>query len=98
MRERIAETLGDVFWSDLRAHAERDALILVADDLDLVDVGMALATNDAPAVEAWIQGGKLTKPTAEDLVRWPLEVGLGFSSVIVQPFVLIRRPAAPTLS
>jgi hypothetical protein len=30
VRERLAAHLGEVFWSDLRAHAARDALILVA--------------------------------------------------------------------
>jgi len=98
MRDRLSETLGEVFWSDLRAHAARDAVIVIAADLDLLDAAEAMALNDAARVEAWIQAGKITKPSAEDLARWPLEVGLRFSSVIVQPFVLIKRPAAPILS
>jgi len=98
MRERLAETLGEVFWSDLRAHAARDAVILVADDLDLIDVGVALGSNDVAAVDGWIRAGKLTKPTAEDLERWPLDVGMRFLSVVVAPYVLVRRPAAPLLS
>ncbi len=98
MRERLAESLGEVFWSDLRAHAARDALIVVASDLDLLDVGVALGSNDVAAVEGWIRAGKLTKPTTEDLARWPLEVGLRFLSVVVQPYVLVRRPESPVLS
>jgi hypothetical protein len=98
MRERLAETLGDVFWTDLRAHAARDALIIVADELDLVDVGMAVASDDVATVDAWIREGKLSKPTAEDLARWPLDGAARFRSLIVQPFVLIRRPAPGVLS
>ncbi|MGK3965470.1 DUF2288 family protein [Sorangium sp. So ce118] len=98
MRERLANTLGEVFWTDLRAHAARDAVILVAADLDLLDVGEALASNDAAAVQAWIAAGKLTKPTAEDLARWPLQAELRFLSVVVAPFVLVRRPPSPPLS
>ncbi|WP_437488992.1 DUF2288 family protein [Sorangium sp. So ce1014] len=95
MRERLAKTLGEVFWTDLRAHAARDGIILVAADLDLLDVGEAVASNDAAAVQAWIAAGKLTKPTAEDLTRWPLQRDLRFVSLVVAPFVLVRRPAPP---
>jgi len=98
MRDKLAATVGDVFWTDLRAHAARDALIIVADDLDLVDVGVAVAADDAATVQAWIRAGKLTKPTAEDLSRWSLEGAARFRSLIVQPFVLIRRPAPGMLS
>ncbi len=90
MRERLAAYLGDVFWSDLRAHAARDALIVVADDLDLLDVGVAVASDDAARVEAWIKGQKLRKPSAEDLARWPADPAAMFESLPVQPFVLIR--------
>jgi hypothetical protein len=90
MRERLAATLGDVFWSDLRAHAARDALIVVADDLDMLDVGVAVASDDAPQVEAWIRNQKLRKPSTDDLARWPADPAAMFESLVVQPFVLIR--------
>lgn len=73
----------------------RDGIILVAADLDLLDVGEAVAANDAAKVQAWIAAGKLTKPTAEDLTRWPLQLDLRFLSLVVAPFVLVRRPASP---
>ncbi len=94
MRDKLAETLGDVYWSDLRAHAARDAIIIVAEELDLVDVGVAMAENDVQAVSAWIEAGKLTKPTAADLEIFPLEVGAHFRSLIVAPYVLMHRPNA----
>ncbi|HSO00114.1 MAG TPA: DUF2288 domain-containing protein [Candidatus Nanopelagicales bacterium] len=93
MQDQLTETMGEVLWSDLSAHAARDAIILVADDLDLLEVGVAFAENDVQAVDAWIGEGKIAKPTAEDLVRWPLQEGMRFISLIVSPFVLVRRPA-----
>jgi hypothetical protein len=92
MREKLAQSVGDVFWTDLRFHVARDAVIIVADELTLIDVGAALASNDVAAVDAWIQAGLLTKPTADDLSRWPLAPGARFSSLIIAPFVLVHRP------
>jgi hypothetical protein len=94
MREKLAATMGEVFWSDLRAHAARDALVVVDDGLDLLDVGEALATDDARRVGAWIEEGKIKKPSAEELARWPGDEGARFESLIVAPFVLIRPRGA----
>jgi len=97
MRERLAAFLGDVYWSDLQAHAARDALIVVAEGLDLLEVGAAIASDDAPRVDAWIGSRALSKPTAADLARWPAETLAVFESLVVAPFVLIRprRPRPP---
>ncbi len=99
MREHLAAILGDVYWSDLRAHAARDALIVVAAQLDLLDVGVAVATDDAPRVQRWIEAQLLTKPSAAELARWPAEPLATFESLVVAPYVLIRPrrrgPEAP---
>lgn len=88
-------TMGEVLWSDLQAHATRDAVIVVAAGLDLLDVGEALANNEAARVEAWIREGRLSKPTADDLRLWPAERAARFESLIVAPFVLIRKVQPP---
>lgn len=92
MRDKLAATRGHVFWSDLRAHAQRDVIIVVAEELDLLDVGEAVAANDTARVQRWIEEKKLTKPTTEDLARWPTEPAARFESLIVAPFVLVRPP------
>jgi hypothetical protein len=90
MRRNLEAFHGDVLGSDLAAHAARDALIVVADGLDLLEVGAAVAADDTPRVEGWVRGGELRKPSAADLARWPADPAAVFESVIVAPFVLIR--------
>ena len=92
MRERIADTKGPVFWTDLEAHVKRDAVIIANVELDLVDVGMALATNDTQSVQGWIAAGKIKKPSVEDIARWCVAPNVTFTSVVVQPFVVIHPP------
>jgi len=97
MRDELRATVGVVLWSDLQAHAKRDAVVVVGAGLDLVDAGAALAENDAARVEQWIQSGLLSKPTAADIERWSIDRAARFDSLIVAPFVLIRpreRPAS----
>jgi hypothetical protein len=91
MREKLSGQVGNVFWSDLRAHALRDALVVVGEGLDLVEVGEALARDDAKKVEAWLAAGKLGKPSAADLATWAEATGAVFESLIVAPFVLVRK-------
>ena len=84
-REELAETL----WSELIPHAQRDALIVVTSDLDIVDVALALAQDDVTSVQYWIQENLIHKPTADELGCWNLEPTKLFNALIVQPFVLI---------
>ena len=91
MRARLEESLGPVRLSDLGAHLARDAVIVVAPSLDLLDVGVAVAENDTGRIDAWIRDGVVTKPTLEQLERWGRTEGEVAHALVVQPFVLVRE-------
>ncbi len=95
MRDELLAKLGVVLWSDLQAHAKRDALIVVTGALDIVDAGVALAQNDVERVQQWIQSGLLTKPTAAELELWSIDSAARFETLIIAPFVLMRPRARP---
>ena len=90
VRERLEQDLAKVDWPWLRPHARRDALILVADDLDLVGVGASVAEDDRVRVSAWIGEGRLRKPTPEQVRSWEERPETAFHVLIVQPYVLAR--------
>ena len=98
LRDDLAVTMGPVSFGDLRPHVARDAVIVVDAKLDILDVGVAIAKDDKPSVEAWIASGRLKKPSKDDLERWSRVQGAGFVAVIVAPFVLVRedRSASPS--
>jgi hypothetical protein len=91
MREALAAQVGDVYWSDLRAHALRGALLVVGAELDMVDVAVALASDDAASVAGWVGEGMLGKPTGDQLQAWESEEGPMFRTLIVQPWVLLKK-------
>ncbi len=78
-------------FADLRAHLARDAVIVVDASLDLLDVGEALALDDEPRVAAWIAAGLIGKPSLQALERWARTEGPAWTSLVVQPFVLVRE-------
>lgn len=90
LRKKFEIEIGPADWKTLRPHLLRDAVILVAPDLDLIDVGIKVAEDDKAAIVQWIRAGKLTKPTPREAAVWekgetdPL-------AVIVSPFVLVQQ-------
>ena len=79
------------FWIDLKDHQERGAIIIVSRDLDLVTVGTAVASDEAKVVQGWINGGKLTRPTPDQLAAWNQMQAKEFRFVIAQPYVLVQE-------
>lgn len=94
LREKLELSVGEVLYSDLAAHAARDAIVVVADALDLVDVGFAVASDDVDRVGAWIGDGSMRKPRRAELERWQKDADVRFLSLIVAPFVLVRPTRA----
>ena len=90
LKEDLAKTLDEAEWSWLKPHAQRDAIVMVAQGLDLLVVAEAIALNSSTQVQDWIAQGLLSKPTQEQMDAWDQESGRKFMSLVVQPFVLIQ--------
>ncbi len=90
LRNKFEDEIGPADWKSLRAHFVRDAIIIVDASLDLIEVGIEAADNKTDRIEAWINGGMLTKPSPEDARVW--EKGeIELLSIIVAPFVLVQH-------
>lgn len=94
-REELALTVDEAAWNWLRAHLERGGLIVVARDLDIVDVGVKIAADDSASIGGWIAGGKLAKPSAGQIADWGREKEKRFLCLIVSPYVLIQEKQDP---
>lgn len=90
LRTQLSEDLSIVSWAHLRPHHERDALVLVDDALDLVDVAVALAKDDTQSVAAWMHTKLVRRSAPDDDARWTRQ-GATFQFLIVRPWVLARE-------
>lgn len=96
LRTELAEMIDQAEWEWLMPHAQRDAVVIVDATLDLLDVGVAIASDNASAVQHWISEQQLYKPSPEQLTDWSTDRTHRFNALIVQPYVLVQdlAPAA----
>jgi len=90
-----AKLLGEtapISWQELQPFFARGALLWVAEELDLIEVALAVAENDQARVATWSatgQMGKVAESRAADLLARDPRLW----AVVVAPWVLIQERA-----
>ncbi|MBW4417979.1 MAG: DUF2288 domain-containing protein [Myxacorys californica WJT36-NPBG1] len=91
LRDELKETVDEAEWDWLMPHEERGAVIVVAEGLDLVEVGVAIANDNVTSVQHWIGECLLYKPSDEQKAVWNQNQEKRFNALIVQPYVLVQE-------
>lgn len=94
LRTELSETIDEAEWEWLMPHVKRDAVIVVSLDLDLLDVGEAIANDNIPLVQRWIDEELISKPSNQQLGLWNSNQQKRFNTLIIQPYVLVQEVAA----
>jgi hypothetical protein len=94
LRKELSETLDEAEWEWLIPHVQRDAVILVSLNLDLIDVAEAIATDNTITVQEWIENQLLSKPSNTQMGEWNSDRQKRFNTLILQPYVLVQEIAA----
>lgn len=90
LRLELAEMVEPAEWQWLSPHSKRDAIVVVDPNLDLVEVGLAIATDNTASVQRWIGEQRLVKPSAEQLGAWGGDRAKRLKTLIIQPYVLVQ--------
>jgi hypothetical protein len=93
LREQLAEILDEAELEWLKPHIQKDAVIIVVPELDLLDVGVAIASDDTQKIQHWIGEQLLAKPSPEILNRWNANPQQKFQAMIIQPYILVKETA-----
>lgn len=91
LREQLTEAVDEASWEWLIPHAKRDVVVVVTEGLELLDVGVAIASDDTLSVQHWISEQLVHKPFPEQLTAWNGEPAKKFQALIVQPYVLVKE-------
>ena len=94
LKAQLAENLDEAEWEWLIPHVQRDVVVVVAQPLNLLDVGVAIASDNTAVVQNWISEELLAKPSTTQLSDWNGDRNKRFNTLIVQPFVLVQELAA----
>ncbi|GAA6618491.1 DUF2288 domain-containing protein [Scytonema sp. NUACC26] len=94
LRAELLENLDEAEWSWLIPHVQRDAVIVVTEGLDLIDVGVAIASDRVSEVQVWIDEALIAKPSIAQVGEWNMQQEKRFNTLIVQPFVLVQEKIA----
>ena len=90
LRAELAEMVDQAEWDWLEEHAKRGRVIVVAPNLDLIEVGVAIAEDQVTTVQQWMADGWIYYPTEEQISDWNQNKTQSFASLIIQPFVLLK--------
>lgn len=90
-KEGLKRTLDEAEWSWIEPLLERESVIVVSQDLELLSVAEKVADDDKAAVTKWIADGHVTKPSPAQIAAWQAVPEKRFLTVVVQPFVLIQE-------
>lgn len=93
LKKKLSDELETAEWEILKPHHQRDAVIIVDPDLDLIDVAARVGSNDLKQVANWMKDGRVSKPSPEQIATWTESPTTPFLFVIVQPWVLIQAKA-----
>ena len=93
LRAELQESIDEAEWQWLEPHARRDSVVWVAAELNLVDVGYAIANDETLSVQHWIDEALIQKPSEHQMLSWTQDQAKRFNALIVQPFVLVQEIA-----
>ncbi|MNJ87840.1 hypothetical protein D3C87_53750 [compost metagenome] len=79
-----------IAWQELLRYFAGGLVIVVADELDLVDVAARFAIDDKAAVERWLNAGQLAKVSDAQASIW-LEADALLWTVVARPWVLVQE-------
>ena len=83
---RLASEAHDTDWDYLKAPHAKGALIWVAQDVDLIEVGVAVVSDDKAKVEAWLGSGQIASfPDRLAIAQQPMK------ALIAAPYVLTQE-------
>lgn len=97
LRSELNQQTAQMRWSELERFFAGGALILVASQLDLIDVGARIGADDKDSVLGWMNAGLLRKVTDDEAGIWQAQDALLWT-VVVKPWILVQQERQQTPS
>jgi len=91
LKDKLQSEILDTQWEPVAPHFARGTVYLLDEDLDIVEVGQAMATDDISQIKQFLDNGLMAPPTPEEATLFAKESSILFKMLIIEPYVLIQR-------
>jgi len=91
LKSQLTANLDEANWEWLMPHVDRDVLLIVIPELDLLEVGEAIASDNVTSVQRWISEQQISKPSPVQVASWNENSAKKFNALIISPYVLIQE-------
>lgn len=81
---------GKITWPELQRYFARGVIIIVAAEIDLLDVAAAISSDNKIRIEDLMKRGKIIRATDEHARNWQDSNPL-FWATVVAPWVLVQE-------
>lgn len=89
LRAKINQETAKIPWSSLQRFFAQGTAVWVGQDLDLVEVALAIAEDSAERVGGWTSEGRVSRVSDEQARSW-IENDALVWAVVVRPWVLVQ--------
>jgi len=89
-RDKLNRETSKIAWKELQRFFASGAALVVADDLDLVEVALELSRDNAARIREWMAAEKFGKVSDEQAAVWHGSDALLWA-VVVSPWVLVQQ-------
>jgi hypothetical protein len=89
LRQQINQETAVFPWRELLRYFAGGHCVYVDAGLDLVEVGVQMASNQAGQIQIWLEQGKIAKVSDEQAQLW-LEHDANLWTVVVKPWILVQ--------
>lgn len=89
LRSEYLSQTARIPWQDLQTHYARGSVIVVAPELDLVEVAVTLGLDDTGAFQDWIASGAVAAVSETQAREW-FAAQMCLWAVVAAPWVLVQ--------
>ncbi|HEY8608649.1 MAG TPA: DUF2288 domain-containing protein [Noviherbaspirillum sp.] len=90
LRAKINGETSRMKWSELQRFFASGAVIAVSPELDLVEVGFRVASDDKQAVAEWMADNRVAKVSDAQAETW-LQTDATLWAVVIKPWILVQH-------
>ncbi|HEX2531574.1 MAG TPA: DUF2288 domain-containing protein [Burkholderiaceae bacterium] len=92
LRKKLNLETARLPWKELLRHFAAGNVIAVSGELDLVEVALRMANDDAAAIAQWMAESRVAKVSDAQARAW-LETDAALWAVVVKPWILVQQKA-----